>query len=67
MNLKDRYTFELRDIEDDLRLLIHSQVYEIDKRPGVPRVSTVGKRLMERLNDLLYKIENDKPGKMGEM
>lgn len=67
MDFMERYTFELRDIQDDLSILIQNHVYEIDKRPGNPCVSTVGKRLVVKLNDLLNKIEQDKPGKMEEM
>ena len=66
MELKEKYSIEIQDIQSDLDILMRKQIYEVEKRPGVPSVSKVGERLCENLNKLLYKIENDKPGSIEE-
>ncbi len=66
MDIRTQYSLEIQTIQNDLTILINSQVYEIEKCPGVPSVSTVGKRLLKNLNDLLGKIDHGKPGMIEE-
>lgn len=62
MNLREKYTLEIQSIWQDIEVLKKGQIYELDRVPGVPRCSTVGQRLEEKLTTLLSKIEQDVDG-----
>ncbi len=62
MNLREKYTLEIQSIWQDIEALKKGQIYEIDSAPGVPRCSTIGRRLEERFAALLAKIELDAEG-----
>lgn len=47
MDFKNKYTLELQGIVSDLNILKSSQIYENQNVPGIPKCSTVGRRLEE--------------------
>lgn len=62
IDIKSKYSLELTLIKNDLDNIRSGNIYEIQKRQGVPKCSTLANRLEKHISDLLYKIENDKPG-----
>lgn len=62
MKLREKYTLEIQSIYQDIEVLKKGQIYELDRVPGIPRCSTVGRRLEEKLTTLLSKIEQDVDG-----
>lgn len=40
---------KIQSIRQDIEILKKSQIYEIDRVPGVPRCSTVGTRLEKKI------------------
>jgi len=62
MDIYNRYGHEINAINNYLEDLSRGKIYEIDKVPGVPLSSTLAKNLKDRIDELLYKIENDEPG-----
>ena len=65
----NRYWREVQDIWVDISALREGRYYEneIHHRPGVPRIETVGKRLVDRIMDLAWRMDNDAPGKQEEL
>ncbi len=65
----NRYWREVQDIWVDISALREGRYYEneIYHRPGVPRIETVGKRLVDRIMDLAWRMDNDAPGKQEEL
>ncbi len=45
----------INDLENDIDLLKNGHIYELEKCPGIPSCSTIGKRMQERL-DMLVKL-----------
>lgn len=62
MKLKEKYCLELQEISGMLTQLKNGQIYEADPVPGKPKCSTIGANLQQKLEELLYKIENDRMG-----
>ncbi len=62
MKLKEKYCLELQEIGGMLTQLKNGQIYEADPVPGNPKCSTIGANLQQKLEELLYKIENDRIG-----
>ena len=62
MKINDKYTLEIQQIINDLKILEQGQIYEIQNIPGVPRASTLADRLKKNIVKLLDKIENGKDG-----
>lgn len=62
IDIKNKYALELTTIENDIDNLRNGNIYEIQKRRGVPKCSTLADRLEKNIADLLYKIDNDKSG-----
>ena len=62
MKLREKYTLEIQSIYQDIEVLKKGQIYELDRVSGIPRCSTVGRRLEEKLTILLSKIERDVDG-----
>lgn len=59
-----RYWREIQDIWGEINALREKRYYEneIHHRPGVPRIETIGKRLVDEVMDLVWKLDNEAPG-----
>lgn len=64
-----RYWQEVQDIWSEINDLRERRYYEneIHHRPGVPRIETIGKRLVDAIMDLVWKLDNDEPGIQEEL
>lgn len=62
MKLTEKYCLELQEIGGMLTQLKNGQIYAADPVPGNPKCSTIGANLQQKLEELLYKIENDRMG-----
>ena len=59
-----RYWQEIQDIWSEIDALRSRRYYEneIYHRPGIPRIETIGKRLVDAVMDLVWRLDNDEPG-----
>ena len=66
---KNRYWREVQDIWSEINTLKKGRYYEneIHHRPGVPRIETVGKRLVDKIMDLVWRMDNDAPSVQEEL
>lgn len=57
------YWGEIQDIWLEIKNLRDGRYYEneIFHRPGIPRIQTTGDRLVEKIMDLVWKMDNDLP------
>jgi hypothetical protein len=64
-----RYWGELQDIWSEIDALRSRRFYENDiyHRPGIPRIETIGKRLVDEIMVLVWKLDNDEPGIQEEL
>ena len=62
MDISKRYSIELNKIRNHLADLERGHIYEIAKTPGTPSCATMAQHIREGISNLLYLIENDKPG-----
>lgn len=62
MDISKRYSIELNKISNHLADLERGHIYEITKTPGTPSCATMAQHIREDISNLLYLIENDKPG-----
>ena len=58
-----KYWGEIQDIWLEIKKLRDGRYYEneIFHRPGIPRIETTGDRLVEKIMDLVWKMDNDLP------
>ena len=65
----NRYWREIQDIWAEIDTLKEKRYYEneIHHHPGIPRIETVGKRLVDQIMDLVWRMDNDAPGKQEEL
>lgn len=66
LNIKERYTNEISEIEYILKNLENGHVREI-QGTGYPYLSTEAQKLRKDIFKLLYKIEKGKPSDIEEM
>lgn len=59
-----RYSHEINKIENLLIDLNNGRVYEVERKPGIPKCSTMAERLKSEIEDLLIKINNNEKGFM---
>lgn len=66
---ENRYWREVQDIWSEINTLKEGRYYEneIHHRPGVPRIETVGKRLVDKIMDLVWRMDNDAPSVQEEL
>lgn len=57
------------DIWVEINTLKEKRYYEnkIHHHPGIPRIETVGKRLVDKIMDLVWRMDNDAPGMQEEL
>ncbi len=60
--VKERYSFEINGINNELADLKNEHYYERLQRRGVPYISTIGDRLQNRITLLQNAVENGQPG-----
>ncbi len=65
----NRYWREVQDIWVEIDALKEGRYYEneIHHHPGIPRIETVGKRLVDKIMDLVWRIDNDAPSVQEEL
>jgi len=65
----NRYWREVQDVWVEIDALKEGRYYEneIHHHPGIPRIETVGKRLVDKIMDLVWRMDNDAPGKQEEL
>ncbi|MED3854209.1 hypothetical protein P4607_22870 [Priestia megaterium] len=59
VDIKERYRREILDIENILRDLEKGEIYDITKTKGQPYLYNAVGKIREKLNDLIFKAEND--------
>ena len=66
---ENRYWREVQEIWSEINTLKEKRYYEneIHHHPGVPRIETVGKRLVDRIMDLVWRMDNDSPSVQEEL
>lgn len=62
VNVMDRYSHEINEIKNRLIQLENGKVYDLTNCKGDGYLSTHIQKLESQLNELLLKIEFDKPG-----
>ena len=65
----NRYWREVQDIWVEIDALKNGRYYEneIHHHPGIPRIETVGKRLVDKIMDLVWRMDNDAPSVQEEL
>ena len=66
---QNRYWREIQEIWAEINALKEKRYYEneIHHRPGVPRIETVGRRLVDRIVDLVWRMDNNAPSMQEEI
>ena len=66
---QNRYWREIQEIWAEINALKERRYYEneIHHRPGVPRIETVGRRLVDRIVDLVWRMDNNAPSMQEEI
>lgn len=67
MKPSEQYSFEISTIRHDVELLKNSKIYELQNSTHYPSAYKLGSRIEKKLNDLLYAIDNQLPGKAQEL
>lgn len=64
-----KYLDEVQRIWGEIENLRDGRYYEneIFHRPGIPRIETTGARIVEKIMDLIWKLDNDLPSFIEEM
>ena len=65
----NRYWREVQDVWVEIDALKNGRYYEneIHHHPGIPRIETVGKRLVDKIMDLVWRMDNDAPSVQEEL
>lgn len=69
---RSKYADELRHIAWEINSLKAGRYYEADNprfghQRGIPRISTVGKKLCDRIMELVWKMDNNAPNRLEEI
>mgnify|MGYP007016848797 FL=1 len=67
MKPSKQYSFEILKIRNDIEMLKNRKIYELQKATHYPAAYTLGARLEEELDELLYALDNQLPGKAQEL
>lgn len=67
MKPSEQYSFEILKIQNDIEMLKNRKIYELQKATHYPAAYTLGARLEEELDELLYALDNQLPGKAQEL
>ena len=67
MKPSKQYSFEILKIRSDIEMLKNRKIYELQKATHYPAAYTLGARLEEVLDELLYALDNQLPGKAQEL
>lgn len=67
MKPSEQYSFEILKIRNDIEMLKNRKIYELQKATHYPAAYTLGTRLEEELDELLYALDNQLPGKAQEL
>ena len=67
MKPSKQYSFEILKIRNDIEMLKNRKIYELQKATHYPAAYTLGARLEEKLDELLYALDNQLPGKAQEL
>ena len=67
MKPSKQYSFEIFKIRNDIEMLKNRKIYELQKATHYPAAYTLGARLEEELDELLYALDNQLPGKAQEL
>lgn len=67
MKPSEQYSFEVLKIRNDIEMLKNRKIYELQKATHYPAAYTLGARLEEELDELLYALDNQLPGKVQEL
>lgn len=67
MKPSKQYSFEILKIRNDIEMLKNRKIYELQKATHYPAAYTLGTRLEEELDELLYALDNQLPGKAQEL
>ena len=62
MNIREKYTLEIGNVQNLIAQLQKGQIRERDDVPGIPYAQTLGDNLAEAFEVLLRKIETDARG-----
>lgn len=67
MKPSNQYSFEILKIRSDIEMLKNRKIYELQKATHYPAAYTLGARLEEELDELLYALDNQLPRKAQEL
>lgn len=67
MKPSKQYSFEILKIRSDIEMLKNRKIYELQKATHYPVAYTLGARLEEELDELLYALDNQLPRKAQEL
>lgn len=67
MKPSEQYSFEILKIRNDIELLKNRKIYELQKATHYPAAYTLGTRLEEEFDELIYALDNQLPGKAQEL
>ena len=67
MKPSKQYSFEILKIRSDIEMLKNRKIYELQEATHYPAAYTLGARLEEELDELLYALDNQLPRKAQEL
>ena len=69
LKLPEKYQSGLYEIEYLMKTLREGRYYEnkIHHHPGIPRIETLGKRLMDASIDMIWRMDNKSPSKQEDI
>lgn len=67
MKPSKQYSFEILKIRSDIEMPKNRKIYELQKATHYPAAYTLGARLEEELDELLYALDNQLPRKAQEL
>lgn len=67
MKPSKQYSFEILKIRSDIEMLKNRKIYELQKATHYPAAYTLGARLEEELDELLYALDNQLPREAQEL
>lgn len=67
MKVSEQYSYEIKNILNDIDRLKHGKIYELQNATCYPSVSRLGEQLEIEINELIYALDNQLPGKVQEL
>ena len=64
MKVSEQYSYEIKKILNDIDQLKHGKIHELQNATCYPSISRLGEQLEIEINELIYALDNQLPGKV---